>query len=60
MLDRIADSTLVKVVTPQLSSGPLGGALGYSVHLNLPQLLGIQGLCFLVGSITDVPAPHCQ
>jgi hypothetical protein len=25
MLDRIADSTLVKVVMPQLSSGPLGG-----------------------------------
>jgi hypothetical protein len=25
MLDRIADSTLVKVITPQLSSDPLGG-----------------------------------
>jgi len=26
MLDRIAGSTLVKVVTPQLSSGPLGSS----------------------------------
>ena len=25
MFDRVADSTLVKVVTPQLSSGPLCG-----------------------------------